>query len=113
MNPSLSDKTPSGKTPASGKIDFEQALIKVDLLLQQNNPQTIDAQGTALGIKLALIMGREIRDQKALGVESAPLIAKWMKEYGEAQTESAISMARNLLLKPHLLQQELELRLRR
>lgn len=95
----------------SKPVSIEEALKRVDQLLNANSPRTIDGQGTALGIKLALIMGREIRDAQPLGSESATIIAKWVEEYGQAQTESAIQMARQLMLQPGLLEKELELRL--
>lgn len=98
---------PKSKVSTSPK-SLTEKLAFIDHLIQSNFPKRIEEQGTALGIKLALLMAKELQEGQPLGTYSGEEIAGWIKVYGEAQTESAVQMARKLLLEPKFLESELQ-----
>ena len=76
--------------------DIEEQLERLNhLLAQEEKP---NAQ--ALGMILALMMTKEMKDGKALGSESGLKTVKWKEQYGDSTVEEAIVFARQFLTKP-------------
>ena len=86
---------------------IESCLERVDVLIQQQDP----AIPASLGIKLALLMGKELRDGLAVGALSTDLVRTWTQTFPELTVEEAITYARGLLLNPAELTQKIGERL--
>jgi hypothetical protein len=79
------------------ELSIEDSIVRLDNLINKSLPNSIEKMGFILGVRLALEMAREIRDEQPLGSNSGPLIAEWVKKYGDAQAEESIQTARDFL----------------
>ena len=64
-----------------------------------------------LGILLALMIARELRDGKAPGTDTAPRVAEWVDHFGGGSVDEAVLYARHFLLKPKELVGDIESKL--
>jgi len=89
--------------PDQPQYDLDDALRRIESLMEAT--QDFEKFSMGLGMRLALGMGKEIRDGKALGSDTAVWIAAWQKDYGSETAEKAVSVAREFLLNPEKLRQ--------
>ncbi len=89
------------------QASLEEQIYRVEKLLDND----YEPAAHALGLRLALEMAKEIRDQKPLGHESGELILKWRKDFSDHRIDQAIAHARVLLTQPAQLAAELKQRL--
>ena len=75
---------------------LEEQIVRIQKIL--DNEQRPGP--TLLGIRLALEMAVEIRDQKGLGTSSAVLLRDWNVKYPHSSIEESVAVARTLLTKP-------------
>jgi hypothetical protein len=87
--------------------DIKKNIERVDYLLGQSAMPNAHA----LGMKLALIMALELKESVPVGQKSGDLVAQWVQEHPESLVEEAIAFARQFLLAPQDLVQELGARL--
>jgi len=76
------------------KLSLEDKIIRVEELLNgKEKPRPVE-----LGILLALKMGAEIQHGKALGSETAEMVADWAKKYPADFVDKAVADAKDFLL---------------
>jgi hypothetical protein len=75
---------------------IESCLERVDALIETQDP----AVPASLGIKLALLMGMELRDSLDVGALSTDLVRSWTQTLPGSIVDEAIAYARGLLLNP-------------
>lgn len=84
-------------------LDLTGKLNRISSLLQgRENPRPFE-----LGIFLALKMATEIKEGKALGEDTAPLVAEWTQQYPESVVEESITYAKEFLLHSETLKEKL------
>jgi hypothetical protein len=76
--------------------DLDENLKRVDYLLKGSQ----SAQAHGLGIKLALLIAKELQEGLEVGSLSGDAIRQWNREFPESVVEEAVVMARQFLLDP-------------
>jgi hypothetical protein len=89
------------------KADIQANLKRVDYLLKEST----DVPAHALGMKLALLMAQEIAEGKAPGSDTSAIMAEWTQKHPASIVEEAVHFARQFLLEPQKLVDELSKRL--
>ncbi|MFA6661854.1 MAG: hypothetical protein WCS56_02330 [Bacilli bacterium] len=75
-------------------LDLTGKISRITSLLKgREQPRSFE-----LGILLALKMANEIREGKALGEDTAAIVAEWTQKYPESVVEEAIAHAKEFLL---------------
>jgi hypothetical protein len=100
----------SDSTPAFLDADhLDETLTRLDELLSRT--ENVDRLRSGLGMRLALTMAKELRDGKALGTETAPLVAGWTEKHGQESVDMAVAIAREFLTRPDSLVKDFAQRL--
>jgi hypothetical protein len=82
----------------SGPAELRQSIDRLDAMLAS---ETVEEKIRAgMGIRLALGMAQELKSGKALGAETAELVADWVAHYGQDTVNAAVVIAREFLIKP-------------
>jgi hypothetical protein len=82
----------------SGPAELKQSIDRLDAMLAS---ETVEEKIRAgMGIRLALGMAQELKSGKALGAETADLVADWVAHYGQDTVNAAVLIAREFLIKP-------------
>ena len=98
-------------TPAFLDADhLEETLKRLDELLART--ENLERLRSGLGMRLALSMAKELRDGKALGTDTAPLVAGWVETHGQDTVDIAVSIAREFLTRPDTLVKDFAQRLK-
>jgi hypothetical protein len=91
---------PSGPKAQMQRLD--------DLIAAEQDETRIRA---GMGMRLALGMAQELKEGKALGTDTAALVAAWAEDYGQETVDEAVKVAREFLIKPEELRKSLGQRL--
>lgn len=76
---------------------IEEQILRLEMLIQSEK----SPGPSLLGVRLALEMGLEIKEQIPLGSKSALLIKDWQAKYSSTAIEECIAIAKTFLLKPN------------
>ncbi len=84
-------------------LDLTGKISRISSLLEgREQPRSFE-----LGILLALKMANEIREGKALGEDTAEIVAEWTEKYPNSVVEEAITHAKEFLLHSETLREKL------
>ncbi len=89
------------------KESLDEQIKRVDELIA--NAKEVSAYN--LGIKLALLMAKELKEGKAPGSISGETIKKWSDDYYPEFIEEVVGYAREFIIKPHELVSEIGTRI--
>lgn len=88
---------------------LDESIARLDALLAQTGD--LERLRAGMGVRLALGFARELRQGKALGLETADLVAEWAEAHGQDAVDAAVTIAREFMTKPQELRKALGERL--
>jgi hypothetical protein len=87
--------------------DVSEILERIDYLIEQEK----EVEPHMIGLKIAILMGKELKNGLALGSESGTEIIKWKGYFSETEMDEIIGYARQFLMEPSHLVQKLSQRI--